>query len=143
MEHISAEFVKIISLSLRLASYELTSKEPADTKADFQNIKVLLNKYESTKNTATRALYLHLTSSILTVPNLYHYDIWKLITEIWQKSDRSLFYPLLASVLPYYPAQLESFSQNNYCNQVLEELLGLLGENQQSNSVVTDPQGHL
>lgn len=52
-----------------------------------------------------------LITSILTVPNLYHYDIHKLIDLVWQKIERQRFYSILAGVLPSYPSQLSALAK--------------------------------
>jgi len=57
-------------------------------------------------------LYKQLICSILTVPNLYNYDISKLIDFVWQKIERQQFYSILAGILPTYPKQLTALAKN-------------------------------
>lgn len=73
--------------------------------------------------------------------NLYHYDISKLVTFIWDKIERQRFYSILAGVLPYYPAQLSLLAK--IIPQLLEELTTVLAENQAANSTAQDPRPQL
>lgn len=121
LSNISDEFVNIVTLSVRLASYSLPSRHAAETVSDFENVKLLLEKYEQSKNNS-RELYQRLINSLLTVPNLYHYDLSKFISLIWSKTQRHRFYPLLAAILPYYPSQLDNCSTKKYVIEVVDEL---------------------
>jgi hypothetical protein len=123
IDNINSELVDICVLALRLASYQHPTKAPLSAMSDFNNIRHLLEKYEVSESN-TRLLYQRLISSILTVPNLYNYDIPKLVTFIWDKIERQRFYSILAGVLPYYPAQLSLLAK--IIPQLLEELTTVL-----------------
>lgn len=75
-------------------------------------------------------------TSVLTVPNLYNYDISKIIDLIWKKPNRQSFYSLLAAILPYYPSQLDDCANNKTVEEVLSELTSVLQVNQQADAVV-------
>lgn len=104
LDNISSDFVNIVVSNLRLASYEAPRKI-AESVADFENVKHLIDNYQKNKDNS-KHLYFKLITSILTVPNLYNYDLSKVISFIWSHPQRSSLYSILAAVLPYYPAQL-------------------------------------
>jgi hypothetical protein len=72
LENLSAEYVNIVTLSLRLASYGESNKTPSKTISSLSNIQSLFEKYE-TVTEEKKAFYFELITSLLTVPNLYHY----------------------------------------------------------------------
>ena len=82
-------------------------------------------------------------NSILTVPNLYNYDMSKFLSYVWAKPQRFNFYSILAAVLPYHPSQLENCSSKKYVLEVFEELVAIMTENQAASSVVSNPQNHV
>lgn len=92
-------------MSLRLASYSQPTREPSENYSDFDNIKLLLEKYQNAKGT-NKELFKQIITSLLTVPNLYRYDISKLVTFVWSSEERSTLYSILAATLPFYPSQL-------------------------------------
>jgi hypothetical protein len=128
IDNITADFTRISTLSIRLASYQQESKTHASP-SDFENIKMLIQKYEEAKE-GPQGLYQQLLTALLTVPNLFNYDISKLIDLLWSKPERHRFYSLLAAVLPYYPKHLQNCSNNDAVQTVLQETKTLLLENQ-------------
>lgn len=72
LENLSAEYVNIVTLSLRLASYGEPNKTPSKTISSLSNIQSLFEKYE-TATEEKKTFYFELITSLLTVPNLYHY----------------------------------------------------------------------
>lgn len=88
-------------MSIRLGSYSSSDKQPFKINSDFSNLEKLIEKYETSENN-TKRLYFEIIVSLLSVPNLYHYDVSKLIELVWNRPKRGELYSILAAILPYY-----------------------------------------
>jgi hypothetical protein len=104
-------------MSLKLASYA-EPQQPLRSYSDFANIEQLVTLYLNSAG-STQGLYFKLLVGLLSVPNLYHYDVHKLTTLAWQQPDRSRLYPLIAAVLPFHPSEANNFASKNLTAAVL------------------------
>ena len=60
------------------------------------------------------------------MPNIYNYEINKIIAHIWSRPDRSSYYPILAAVLPHHTSSLAHFGVIGHAKEVVQELLDIL-----------------
>jgi hypothetical protein len=97
----SREYVDIVTMSIRLASYAATERTQSRASLDFANIERLVEKYTHADG-EIKHLYFQVLAALLTVPHFYHYEISKFVHLVWSNSRRNELYPLLAAVLPYY-----------------------------------------
>lgn len=72
LNNLTPEYVSIVTMSIRLASYSNPDREPTKLLSDFANIERLVEKYEGAEG-VSKGLYYQILVSLLTVPNLYHY----------------------------------------------------------------------
>lgn len=49
------------------------------------------------------SLYYQVLTSLLTIPNIFNYDISKFVQTIMSKPNKRKFYVLLSAILPYHP----------------------------------------
>jgi hypothetical protein len=68
----SREYVDIVTMSIRLASYASHEKAASKVPLDFRNIEKLVEKYGSGEGEG-RQLYFQMLTTLLTVPHFYHY----------------------------------------------------------------------
>lgn len=105
--NMNEQYVAIVLESLRVASYAEPSKDANKAISDISSLANHLSHIEHS-NGALKEQYSRLIATLLTVPNVCHYDVANLIAIIWAKPNRRLFYPLLSAIISYHQNEFKT-----------------------------------